>query len=66
LLAKSDAVRSALLVGDRVHLFVDDAARRLPELRARLEAAGAAYDSIQPVAPSIEDLFVSALETESH
>jgi ABC-2 type transport system ATP-binding protein len=66
LLAKADAVRSALLVGDRVHLFVDSAERRLPELRARLEAAGAAYDSIQPVAPSIEDLFVSALETESH
>ncbi len=61
LLAKSDAVRSALLVGDRVHLFVDNAARRLPELRARLEAAGAAYDSIQSVAPTIEDLFVSAL-----
>jgi ABC-2 type transport system ATP-binding protein len=52
-------------VGDRVHLFVDSAERRLPELRARLESAGAAYDSIQSVAPSIEDLFVSALEGES-
>jgi len=62
LLSKADAVRSALLVGDRVHLFVDSAERRLPELRARLEEAGAAYDSIQPVEPSIEDLFVSALE----
>jgi len=66
LLTKSEAVRSALLVGDRVHLFVDSAERRLPELRARLDEAGAAYDSIQSVAPSIEDLFVSALEAESH
>ena len=57
-------VRSALLVGDRVHLFVDEAARRLPDLRARLDSAGIAYDSIQPVAPTIEDLFVSAVETE--
>lgn len=56
-------VRSALLVGDRVHLFVDDAARRLPELRARLACAGVAYDFIQPVAPTIEDLFVSAVES---
>ena len=61
-LAKSEGVRSALLVGDRVHLFVDSAERRLPELRSRLEEAGVVYDSIQPVAPSIEDLFVSALE----
>jgi ABC-2 type transport system ATP-binding protein len=55
-------VRSALMVGDRVHLFVDEAARRLPDLRARLESAGVAYDSIQPVAPTIEDVFVSAVE----
>ena len=65
-LANAPGVRSALLVGDRVHLFVDDAARRLPELRARLEATATVYDSIQSVAPSIEDLFVSALEGERH
>jgi ABC-2 type transport system ATP-binding protein len=65
LLAKADAVRSALLVGDRVHLFVDSAERRLPELRARLESTSTPYDSIQSVEPSIEDLFVSALEGES-
>ncbi len=63
-LAGAPGVRSALLVGDRVHLFVDQAARRLPDLRGRLEASGIEYDSIQPVAASIEDLFVSAVETE--
>jgi ABC-2 type transport system ATP-binding protein len=55
-------VRSVLLVGDRVHLFVDDAARRLPELRALLEAQDVGFDSIEQIAPSIEDLFVSAVE----
>jgi ABC-2 type transport system ATP-binding protein len=64
-LAGAPGVRSVLLVGDHVHLFVDGAARRLPELRARLDAARAAYDSLQQVAPSIEDLFVSAVEVES-
>ena len=44
-------------------LFVDEAARRLPDLRARLESAGVVYDSIQPVAATIEDLFVSAVES---
>ena len=64
-LAGVPGVRSALLVGDHIHLFVDGAARRLPELRARLDAAGVPYDSIHQVAASIEDLFVSAVEGES-
>jgi ABC-2 type transport system ATP-binding protein len=62
-LAGAAGVRSALLVGDRVHLFVDDAARRLLELRSRLDAAGVSYDSIQRVTPSVEDLFISAVES---
>jgi ABC-2 type transport system ATP-binding protein len=62
MLSTVPAVRSALLVGDRVHLFVDNAVRRLPELRARLDAEAVAYDSMESVTPSIEDLFVSALE----
>jgi ABC-2 type transport system ATP-binding protein len=63
LLAGAPGVRSALLVGDHVHLFVDDSVHRLADLRVRLESAGAAYDSLQPAKPSIEDLFVSAVES---
>ncbi len=63
-LAGAPGVRSVLLVGDRVHLFVDEAARRLADLRARLESAGVEYDSIKPVPATIEDLFVSAVENE--
>jgi ABC-2 type transport system ATP-binding protein len=62
-LAGAPGVRSALLVGDRVHVFVDDAARRLADLRGRLESAGVSYDSIERVTPSIEDLFISAVES---
>jgi ABC-2 type transport system ATP-binding protein len=61
--AGAPGLRSALLVGDRVHLFVDDAARRTPELCERLNATSVKYDSIQPVTPTIEDLFVSAVES---
>jgi len=65
ILEKSPGVRTALLVGDHVHLFVDESALRLPELRTQLDAAKTPYDSIEQVAPSIEDLFVSAVESES-
>ena len=60
-----DAARSVLLVGDRVHVFVDDTNRRLGELRTYLDAAKVSYNSIEQVAPSIEDLFVSAVQGES-
>ncbi len=59
-LAGADGVRNALLVGDGVHLLVDDAARRIPELRAALQTAGLSFDRLEEVAPTIEDLFVAA------
>jgi ABC-2 type transport system ATP-binding protein len=64
-LSSAAIARDTLLVGDRVHVFVDDATRRLPELRAYLDAKGVSYQSVEQVAPSIEDLFVSAVEREA-
>lgn len=61
-LLNAPGVRSVVLVGDGVHLFVDKA-DRLPELRARLNSLGISHDTIELVTPSIEDLFVSAVET---
>ena len=55
-------VSSLVLVGDGVHLVVDDAERRIPDLQARLAAAGLPCDEIVPVTPTIEDLFVSAVQ----
>jgi ABC-2 type transport system ATP-binding protein len=59
----AEGVLNALLVGDGVHLVVDDAAGRIPELRARLRAAGLSFDRMEAVAPTIEDLFVAATST---
>jgi len=64
-LSGADGVRDVLLVGDRVHVFVDDAAQRLATLRGRLDAGKVSYDSIEQVTASIEDLFVSAVEREA-
>ena len=56
----AEGVLNTLLVGDGVHLVVDDAARRIPELQAKLQAAGLPFDRVEEVAPTIEDLFVAA------
>jgi len=63
-LEKAEGVSSLVLVGDGVHLVVDDGPRRIPELRARLAARGASFDEIEPITPTIEDLFVAAVEGE--
>ena len=60
-----EGVKGAILMGDNVHVVVDDAGRRSGELRAALDHAGIAVDHIERIAPSIEDLFVSLLTMES-
>ncbi len=54
-------VKSAILMGDSVHVVVDDAALRASQLEAALTAADIPVDEIERIAPSIEDLFVSLL-----
>lgn len=64
-IVSAPGVTSHVLVGDGIHAFVDDAARRLPELRSRLEERHIAFDSIEQVMPTIEDLFVSAVDRQA-
>jgi ABC-2 type transport system ATP-binding protein len=52
---------SLLVVGDGVHLVVDDAERRLPAVRERLRGAAIAFSEIVQVTPTIEDLFVASV-----
>jgi len=62
-LEHADGISSLVLTGDGLHVVVDDAARRIPEFEARLKNAGIPFDAIQQVAPSIEDLFVDAVQS---
>ncbi|MFZ0301453.1 MAG: ABC transporter ATP-binding protein [Terracidiphilus sp.] len=60
-LEHAGGISSLVLTGDGAHLVVDDALRRVPEIEARLKKAGVAFDSVQQVEPTIEDLFVDAV-----
>ncbi len=51
-----EGVAGTLLVGDGLHVHVDDAARRMPALVA---AAGVSADDAAVIEPTIEDLFVA-------
>jgi ABC-2 type transport system ATP-binding protein len=61
-LASAEGVSGLVLMGNGVHLVVDDSERRIPQLRARLVAAGLPFDTMDQVTPAIEDLFVAAVQ----
>jgi ABC-2 type transport system ATP-binding protein len=56
-----EGVSSVLLVGDGVHAVVDDANRRIPEIRRALDALAIPVATIERLEPSVEDVFVSLL-----
>ncbi|HVC01862.1 MAG TPA: ABC transporter ATP-binding protein [Steroidobacteraceae bacterium] len=60
-LAGMPGVLGVLLMGDRLHVRVDDAPRRLPELRAALGARGLTQARVETIEPGIEDVFVALL-----
>lgn len=60
-LASVPGVRGVLMVGDGVHVHVDDARRRIPELESALAQKGVEHSPAREVLASIEDLFVALL-----
>jgi ABC-2 type transport system ATP-binding protein len=64
-LRHAGGVAGLVLMGDGVHLVVDDAMRRIPELERRLRAAGLPYTSVAAVAPTIEDAFIAEIRATS-
>ncbi len=63
-LTGAPGVLGLLLMGDRVHVRVDNALRRKGELEARLLGEGVGPAAIQPIEPGIEDVFVALLGQE--
>jgi ABC-2 type transport system ATP-binding protein len=57
-------VEDVLTFGDRFHLRVKSTAGPLARLPAALAGAGATVDRLRPIAPSLEDVFISLLAAE--
>ncbi len=58
-LAGAEGVLGLLLMGDRVHVRVENAERAMPLLSARLAEHGIPHGGIVRVEPGIEDVFVA-------
>ena len=56
-----EGISSLVLHGDGLRVVVDDAPRRATEFEKRLRSALVPFDSIQQVAPTIEDVFVDTV-----
>jgi ABC-2 type transport system ATP-binding protein len=48
--------------GDQLHLFVDDAAQRQPDIMARMQAAGISFDGPRRAQPGVEEAFISLIQ----
>jgi drug efflux transport system ATP-binding protein len=62
ILLERPEVRSANVFGDRLHVLVDSAERDQAGLEAALESAGLHLGTREAIAPSLEDVFIGAIE----
>ncbi len=61
LLGSAPGVHGVLMVGDGIHVHVDDAPKRIPGLERALVAKGIEHTPVREIAASMEDLFVILL-----
>jgi ABC-2 type transport system ATP-binding protein len=54
-----DGILEVQVYGDRLHLFVDDEAKRVPEIKAALSSARIFIRQIRPTVPHLEEAFIS-------
>ncbi|HVN89320.1 MAG TPA: hypothetical protein VMT61_05870 [Candidatus Binataceae bacterium] len=65
-LVDADSVSAIVMVGEAVHLVVDDAAARIPEIDARLKhMSGLPCGPAEHIVPTVEDVFAAAIEAEN-
>jgi len=56
---KINGVIEVQVYGDRLHVFVDDANKRQPEIESALNNAGVSIKQIRPAAPHLQEAFIS-------
>jgi ABC-2 type transport system ATP-binding protein len=63
-LEKLDGVSDVAVFGGGLHVTVSDTSRAMPEIRAALQQAGITITVLEPIEPSMEDVFVAMIEQE--
>jgi ABC-2 type transport system ATP-binding protein len=64
LLEKLPGSSDVAVFGGGLHVTVDDASRAIPQIRSALEQAGITITTLEPIEPSLEDVFVAMIERE--
>jgi len=62
-LAGRPEVIQVQVYGDLLHVFVDDASRRIPQVRDALQAAGVQVKGLRVVQPRMEEAFISLIQS---
>ncbi len=63
-LEKLDAVSDVAVFGGGLHVTVSDVSIATPKIRTALEQAGISVTVLEPIEPSMEDVFVAMIEQE--
>src|SRR5271170_213769 len=63
-LEKLDAVSDVAVFGGGLHVTVTDVSLATPKIRTALEQAGITITVLEPIEPSMEDVFVAMIEQE--
>ena len=52
--------------GERLHVFVDQGNRRMPQIEAALKAQGITYEGIRPIEVRMEEAFISLIRRQTN
>ena len=63
-LEKIPGLSEIAVFGGGLHVTAADAERAVPEMRSTLEGAGISVPILEPIQPSMEDVFVAMIEEE--
>ncbi len=61
---KLEGISDVAVFGGGLHITVPDTSRAIPQIRMALQQAGIAVTALEPIEPSMEDVFVAMIEQE--
>ena len=59
-----DGVLEVQTYGDKLHVFVDDVAKRKPQIETMLTSQGIAYDNLREIEVRMEEAFISLIRRQ--